>query len=631
VGTELLQIPDSTVERARRHEQPPSPQVAEELTPDWLDGDVSGARISSSPPRGHGFDATGASMLGLQQRAGNKAVQRYVGGALLQREPEGTATTAPPATGTVAPPAPAAPKPKTAAIKLSALYENVPGEAKDKIKRTKAGDALWFDPMTMLSSHPTQLRNTRAVGVVAGGEKTVDVFQAPMTEGDKSTGRGSISAELKYAGSRNKSFNVTVSGVPKGKVGPATAAARKVIEKELETFGDVEDITKTAQDTLRENEEYKDAVVSVNVLDDHVMDAGQSTFFYKVRGDASILMRIVVVPVGEKQTRYSGSKTVGKSSEDESAKTDKSSKETESVKKDVKSSERTTGSSTESVDVEYNETVARTLDDYVTKATTIHDNVVKDLSKKVVTDGSYHDHETSQTSRDASQVDNWSKSVEKGQKDKENWAAKLRKGLDIAKKVTGISWLQKLKGVGPILRKINGWSVGLDIADDVLGMLEEKGKVDYEDTTIKKDTTIKDKTDTTKDDDVKTHSDEETTAKLTEDLKRDMEDKWKRHLEDVTNITKKYKSTTKKESTGTTDKTQTEDYSRTDAKDVAEATARHKAAENQSTTTTFDVSTTWKYTAPVINAYVQDGDAEVNNVPFGPDVDEKAPAPAKTP
>jgi hypothetical protein len=617
-------VPES--ERSRRHES--TVQADNGSTSLRLVGAVPAEVLGSVPARGQGLGGSAAEMLPAWQRAaGNNAVQR----ALIQRDPEGPAQTADKpgaeAAGAASAPPQASTQPAaaTAAINLSALYENVPGEAKDVTKRAKGDEALWFDPLRMFSNHPSSARSVKAVGVVAGGQETINNFSAPITTGDKPIGRGSISAELKYAAARNKSFNVAVSGVPESKRRMAEAAARKVIETEIETLGDVEDVAKIAQDKLRETEAYKEAVVAITTVKDKVLDAGQSTFFYKIRGPADILMEVQVVPVGEKQTRYSGSKTAGKSSEDESHKSDKASSESEKVKRDTKSSEKKTDTSTESVNIEYNEAVVRTLDDYVKKSTDVHNEVAKDLSEQVVKDRTLHEHGDTKTSNKKTQVEDYTKNVKKGQKDDENWAAKIKKGIGIAKKVTSIPWIDKIPGVGWFTRRVKGWQ--LDVAEWIADQFAETGKVDYEDTTIKKESTTKDEGKTTEDKDLKEHDVETTKSKLTEDFKSKMQEDWERHLKDVQNIAKTYKSLTKKDSSSTDDKSESDDYSRDVKKDESATDTRHKAAENQSTTTTFEVSQTWKFTAPVVKATVQNGDAEVSNVPFGPDPDEKSAKP----
>jgi hypothetical protein len=509
-------------------------------------------------------------------------------------------------------------KGKSVNLTLTALYEDVPGEAKDKVKRADGDDALWFDPLTMLSNHPITKRSKESAGIVAGGQKTVDTFAAPVTESGNPVGRGSISAELKYASERNKSFNVTVSGLSKKDTRKAEAIARAFIQKEIRTFGDVDEIATLAENELVQT--YPGAKVSIATVKNKVMDAGQSTFFYKVHNDAGILMEVQVAPVGEKQTKYSGSKTTGGATEDETSKKDKTETEKVDVKDVVKDTEQKTEKSKESVEVQYNEAVVRTLEDYVTKATTVHNKFASELATKVVKDKTYNKDEVWKKHDSSSAIEDYTKNVESGKKDKENWAAKLKKGIDGVKKVTSIPYVDKIPGIGWITRRVKGWQ--LDLAGWVADQFAERGQVNYEDTKIHKETTTNGDSDVDSNVDIKAHDEEETKRKLSEDYQSKTKDEWERHLKDVTTISKQYKSLTEKESVGTADKTHTEDYSKTTKKEESETEQRHKDTGHKTTTTTFEVSNTWKYTKPVINARVVSGDAEVNNIPFSPEADE---------
>jgi hypothetical protein len=592
-------------------------------------------QAATAPPRGRGLELSSAAMLlGMQQRAGNQAVQRYLQRATLQREEAGATaqvTPADPATAGGASggagAAGGATKGKTANITLTALYESVPGTAKDKVRRADSDDALWFDPLHVKSSQPQERDKKQARGITAGGETTIDTFAAPVTEKTPSVGRGSITAQLKYAGQRNKSFNVTVGGVTGREKGPAEAAAREKIQAKMDRFGDVEDITRETEAELKEK--YPNATVSLSVKRDQVVDAGKSTFYYKVRNDAGILMEVQVVPIGEKQTRYSGSKTTSKGSEDESTKKDRTETEKVDIKKDVKESERKTGKSTESVEVAYNEAVVRTLDDYVSKSGSVHKEVSSVLAETVVNDSDFNSKEKWVSKRVAKDVTDYTKKVEKGERDKENFANKVKKVIGGVRQVTRIPFLDRLPGGKWIQRRVKGWQ--LDIAEWIADQFAESGKVQYEDTEAKSDRDIKDDTTITKDLEAKRVDKTTKKRELEEDYQTTTKEDWERHLKDVTTVAKEYKSRTTRETDEKTDKTRTEDYSKTGKREESEAGERHKATENQSTTTNFEVSTTWKFTAPVVKATVVSGDAEVSNAAFPAEPGEtveKAPPPS---
>ena len=87
------------------------------------------------------------------------------------------------------------------------------------------------------------------------------------------------------------------------------------------------------------------------------MDAGQSTFYYKVRDDAGILMDVQVVPVGEKQTPYSGRSPATRAPRTRSARRAGLQAEHVDVHKDVKDIPRKTAPSVESAEIAYAEAV----------------------------------------------------------------------------------------------------------------------------------------------------------------------------------------------------------------------------------------------------------------------------------
>jgi hypothetical protein len=273
------------------------------------------------------------------------------------------------------------------------------------------------------------------------------------------------------------------------------------------------------------------------------------------------------------------------------------------------------------------------LDDYVTKTTKIHDTVASDLSNKVVTDSTYRAKEHEEFSKKDEKIIDYTKKVEKGEKNKDNWAEKIKKGVKIAKKVTSIPFVDKIPGVGWLTRKVKGWQ--LDLIEAGADLFAETGKVQYEDTKVDDKTTQKGSGTSDKDVDIKRHDVQETTRRLTEEYKKETNEDWARHLTEVTKTSKDYKSLTTKESSSTTDKEHDEKYKEATQKDTTEAAEKHKAAQNQSVTTTFNVSQTWTFSVPVVNARVVGGDAEVSNSAFAPDPDEATtttpPAPGGKP
>ena len=584
---------------------------------------------------GRGLDASHAGMvLGMQQRAGNQAVQRYLNdGPLLQRkEGEAAAADVTPAAsapgGAAAPAAPAAPAAGTgtATLTLSAIYENVPGESKTKVRKAGEKDALWFDPLKTHSDAPSVADSTKAQGILTGGQQQIESFAAPVTNGAKRIGRGSISAQLKYTKKKDQSYDVVVSDVSAKDKRAAEKAAKAFVKEKMDVYGDVDDIARQAGESLASS--YPGAKVAITVKPDTVVDTGRSSFYYKLRGSAGILLDVEAVPVAEKQTTIGGSKTTGTTTDDETSNKSSSESGKRDINKKVTDAERTKAKSKEMVEATYNEAVVKTLDDYVTKVTKVHDTVSSDLAQKVVTDADYSkkDHEATSSKRET--VTNYTKNIEKGEKSKDNWAEKIKKAVKVAKKVTSIPFIDKIPGVGWLSRKVKQWQ--LDLIEEAADIFAETGKVQFEDEKIESKSTddSSGKTDSTSN--IKRHDVQETTRRLTEEYKKETNEDWKRHLDEVTTTSKEYKSLTTKESESATDKTHDEKFGETTQKDASEAADKHRTVQNQSVTANFSVQQTTTFSVPVVKATVVNGDAEVSASPFGPDPDETA-APAGTP
>jgi hypothetical protein len=572
---------------------------------------------------------------GLHRQADAAPSQLARASAEIQREPATPPTTDAPATaGAPSTPAQATPSPgsgaKTADLTLTAIYEDVPGTAQDKVRRATEKEALWLDPLTMLSNYPVAKRATVSEGLVAGGgQKTVDTYKAPVSEETPISGRGSITASLKYAGDRNASFNVAVSGL-KHDVSGAEAMARKIIEQEFRTYGDVGEIAATAEKQLNAIDKYQGAKVTISVRDSKVMDAGRTTFYYKVHGDAAIQMNVQAVPVGEKESHYSGSKTSGSTTEDESGRKETGSQQKQDISKNSKDTYKKDETSSETQESAYNEQVVRTLDDTVKKATTVRGQIADDLAEQIIDtkNTTLSDKETSDRQAHASQKfeTDVKKTVESGKRDKGNWANTLSKGVKAVKKVTSIPFIDKVPVIGWFSRKVKGWY--FDVAEAVLEPFVESGTVDFTDTKLEgKDTSSQDLNDKTTRDrqaELKQSDKTEVKKKLVEDFNSKTDEDWHRYLSDITDIRKAYYSKLDKSAQTAVDQTHSEDYKKQDQGSTTESDQRHKATTNQSITTHFDMATTWKFTKPVVQATPTAGDVEVSADPFPPEPGEKA-------
>jgi hypothetical protein len=188
----------------------------------------------------------------------------------------------------------------------------------------------------------------------------------------------------------------------------------------------------------------------------------------------------------------------------------------------------------------------------VTTATEVHTKVADDLAETVTTDGTVHFTETTKSKREASNVDDYTKTVKSGEENDENRASKIRRASASRRRsrrfrgsTRSRAWVGDTPGqrVAARNRAVDRRSVRGGRQGQLRGH---------------------------KDADLKVHNVQDTKRKLTEDDTSKTKDDWEWQLKDVTTIPKHYKSLTRKDSTGTTDKTQSEDYSRTGVKDATE-------------------------------------------------------------
>ena len=575
-----------------------------------------------------------AAVLAMQRNAGNQAVQRYLSGngAVLQRKEGDASASAEPST---APPVPGTPVPgaatakDTRTLKITAIFDDVPGESNVGVRKAKDTDALWFDPLKTHSDAPDVAESTVAKGVLTSGQQQIDSFAAPVTSGGaKPVGRGSITAQLKYTSAKNDSYNVEVTGLTPAQDKKATPVAKEFVKSKIEVFGDVDEIAKQTEAHLAES--FPGAKVAITPKrserkSDPLKDMGRSHFHYKLKGNAGILINVQVVPASQKQTTSSGSKTTGSSTEDTSSSSTSSEKGKVDIDKKVTDSEKSKSASKELVETTYNEAVVKTIDDYITATKSIHEETAQDLAKKVVTDTEYNAKETEKAGYSKKKVTDYTKNVEKGEKSKDNWAEKIKKGVKVVRKATSIPWLDKIKGIGWISRKIKGWQ--LDLIEAGADIFAETGKAQYEDTKVKSTETDEGSSTKDKDTNITRRDETKTTEQVKKDYQSDTKEEWERHMEEVTKISKEYRSKTTKESSSSTDKAHDESYKESTQKDKADAAEEHKKTQNQSVTTSFQVSQNWTFSVPVVRADPI-GDVEVAGTPYGKDPDEDAPAKA---
>ncbi len=516
---------------------------------------------------------------------GNRHVQRLVAEATIQRQGDSTdeKTASAPATAPTAAPGAAAAttaKGKTVDITFMADYHEVPGIGKDRVAPRQTDDALWFDPLALHSNVPARSNTMVSKGVVAGaGQQQIDTASVPVTEGDAPVGTGSVTPAMRFANSLEASFDVDIT-LPKDlekKKGSAKSIAKKFLQEQMPLFGDIDVLETRTVDYLAQNG-FPGATVKLKISKNKTNEVGQSTFFYRVHNNTGLLMEILAQPEGEKRTEWS--KTEGGSHGAE------------------KESERHGEHKVETVDVEYAKNVVDTLNEYVKRVDESRSELISKLSDQIVESDTTTSHENSFSKAVEGKTEDLDKTVkshtESGEKEKKNWAAKLKGPVGWLKKLITVPYVDRV----PFLRKLKSWE--LDLVDAGLDYFKVEGKVPYSDTT--ETTTGKQTTKDVKDvhgsDDIviKSHGKEERKRELKETVKSHSESEYSHFKQRVEDTKETYSKVAKMESGGGSD--------------------RGKETSSTTTSVTFSGNTTWKFTEPAVKATVVSGDGEVSDKPI---------------
>jgi hypothetical protein len=514
----------------------------------------------------------------------------------------------------------AAPGTKTTPITLTALYSDVPGAAKDVVKKATDGNALWFDPLTLHSNVPAAAKNSRTTGVSPGAETNIGSFQAPVTDGPDSHGIGSITAELKYASSLTKSFDVQVTGLSAAKKPQAEKAARTAIEASIQDTGDIRSIESDVQRGLQD--QFPGAVVHISVRDEKTQDAGHTTVFYRAVSNPLIQLNVKVAPVGEKVVQSGGTTTTGDSTSSGNTTYNDKAKDEQKVTDSQKSSQNSKSGSKETVDIERNKQIVDTLEDKIKRVDEMRSKFIGELADHVVKDDKFDANRDEKSwVHDDGSYDVKTKttgSKEEGDKTKDNWAATGQKIIGIGKDVVSIPGIDNIPGVGKVTRFLKGWE--LDLADKVLGLFAESGKVHYVDTKEEGsgNSTWKDNVDAGSKGSltVKGNSTADRKAKLEQTMTKQGESNWSEFKKSVRTEEEKYKSVTTKDASSNADQSYDQNYGNTKTKEASGGTTSAQQSKSKTVTTTFQTSTTWKYTTPVVTATVVSGNGEVSDQTF---------------
>lgn len=576
----------------------------------------------------------------LHNTLGNRRVAELIqakqvtpDGRLVQRK-EGAPEVAPPVTADAKTPAPttdaapvtaapAGPVQKTTPLRIKARYEDVPGASKTGAERSKAGNALWFNPLTIGSTSPSLDEVSRVRGVTLGGGQLIDTYKAPLYD-SPAEGNGMITAQLQYAKDVSKSYSIKVDGL-KGKAAKdAELEAKSFVATKITTLGDFDEIQRLASAHM--TEKFPGSTVEISISSDKAVmaDAGRSTFYYKARSNPTILLDVPVVAVAEKTIQSGGTTVKTNGTETDSERHGEGEKEKVNTTNTKTDRERHGESSVEKVRQEYHEAAVKTIDDLVTSVTTTHNKLKSDLTQKTVNEYKYHDKDAWESHRVEGHFTDYTKNVkgytESGEKDKKNWASWLQDGIGFAKDVIDkISFIPK---VGKFLRKLNGWGIAFDIIDKAAGLFAETGKVKYVDST--ETTTVKDRGGTTddttvkRDRDVTSNDTTTTTRKLEESFDGTVRTDWNRRMKEASDLKKSYSSVTTKDSSGGSDRVSTDDSTYDRTKTSGGGSDRVKKNQSMTTTVDYRVSAKETYTKPVLQATIVDGDGEVSATAFPP-------------
>jgi hypothetical protein len=532
----------------------------------------------------------------------------------------------------------AAPPAKSTTMSLTALYSEIPGAAKETVKRAIDGNALWFAPLTLHSDVPLVSKNSTTIGVTPGAETVIGSFQTPITDGPDPHGLGSIAAELKYTDALTESFQVEVTGVPERQKKAAEARVRTEVVRLFTETGDVRAIESEIQGNLQA--EFPGVAVRISLRnnqgkkDKTIQDAGRTTIHYRAIDTPLIQLNVKAAPVGEKVVQSSNTVTTGDTVDSRHAAYEDHAKDDQRVTDMQRSSQSAKSSSKATVDIEHNKKIVDTLEDRIKRVDDMRTKFISEQADLVATDTKFEKNgvDTSWSRNDGSyDVKTQSTgSKEEGDKTKNNWAATGQKIIGIGKDIIAIP-IDDLPGVGRVTRFLKGWE--LELADKALGLFAETGKVHYVDTkeegkgtaTWKNGTDAGSKGTVT----INAHSTDDRKAKLEQAMTRQGESSWTEFKKSVRLEEEKYRSVETKNTSSNADQRYDADHGDTRTKNASGGTASTQQTKAKTVTMTVQASTKLKTTVPVVTATVISGACEVSDQPFTERPDSPAQSTAK--
>lgn len=526
----------------------------------------------------------------------------------------------------------AAPHGQTTSMTISAMFEEIPGKSKDVVQRAKENDALWFSPLSFLSNVPRRTHKTQSCGVALQGQTVVDTYAVPITDGPDGEGLGSVTAQLKYANSIDQSYSVRVDNVAGAQQQTlAKRLAQQVVKQELRNLGDIDQIEQAA--TAVVGATFPNASVHIKPGEKSsattIIDGGQVSFFYRARKDPQVLMRILARPVGENAVETTGSSSTETHLEGSHGVHDEHEKDTSDTTHGNAKVSGHAERSESSEDIEYDETAISVLNDFVSRAEQTHRTLISNLSDKLVKDGNVHTKgsktEETVSSTSGEGATHAERKTEQGQRRDRNVWSYLEDAFGIAKDVTN-----KVGEViplgGKVLRRLNWWSWGFDLAEDVAGRFAEKGVVDFADVTEDSD-----HHDTSGGNTTKTTNEERTTTTkgtddrrrlLTEALSKSSSDTWSRFKLSIDSKKSKYHKKNTSSSSGASGSAELDTKHSENSHDSSRTTTKVRGGGSSSRTIAFRVNSNLKFTQPYIEGRVIAGNGKVSRDPFSEESDE---------
>ena len=265
--------------------------------------------------------------------------------------------------------------------------------------------------------------------------------------------------------------------------------ASTAIAEEFNASGDLDAVQASVAATLVSQGAPDDLRVTITPVSasNAISDAGRSHVAYKARSNPTIGLNVPVSSVNERTITNSGS-----TFKDEGHDSDVEGHVDTAVDHvhvdDTKTRDKRHNEGAVQTDVNtYHQANQRTYDEVVTKMQSTVAALTSKLVHKLTTDDKYHDGDNTEYADEEFKFDDWTKKnnvhEEDGDKDKKNWAAWLEDGLGALQSVLELPIPLVLPGVGPILRKVSKYGLGIDLAKKGAGVLAVRGKVRYKDTT----------------------------------------------------------------------------------------------------------------------------------------------------